>query len=206
VSEESISDVASGSGGGGGGGGKGGKTKGKGAAGGAAAVGPVEVQLYSRGGGGLCARGWGGGRGGGGCLTLGSDRVVVLSGDIDAVGVVMITESTAAAARAIKQDIAQTLCSRVEMLFEDWALQEEEGVLAASSLPECWRQTREAAWALPRRILFELTGQIRLGQHVVESDGPSEALENLKQMVPDLQVCFFSLFLSFFLSWKTCGR
>jgi hypothetical protein len=65
-----------------------------------------------------------------GGVTLGGDRVVVLSGDIDAVGMVTISESTAAAARAIKQDIAQTLCSRVEMLFEDWALQEEEGVIA----------------------------------------------------------------------------
>ena len=108
VSEESISGVASVGGGGGGGGGKGGKTKGKGAAGGAAAMGPVEVQLYSRGGGCLCAGGRGGGEGGGGSVTLRGDRVVVLSGHIDAVGMVMITESTAAAARAIKQDIAQT--------------------------------------------------------------------------------------------------
>eukprot|EP00802_Teleaulax_amphioxeia_P027787 Tamp_29238.p2 GENE.Tamp_29238~~Tamp_29238.p2 ORF type:complete len:197 (-),score=37.92 Tamp_29238:189-779(-) len=110
-----------------------------------------------------------------------------LSGDVEAVGVVMNTESTAAAARAIKQDIGQTLCSRVEMLFEDWSLLEEEGALSSSSLPETWKRKENGAWALPRRLQFPLTGQIRLGQHVVGTDGAPEAFDNLQQMVADLK-------------------
>jgi hypothetical protein len=186
-----VSDEAMGGGEGGGGGSKGkGKGKGKGGGAGSGGVEPFEVSLFSRSrvgqgdGAGLRARG-----GGGAVVVETSGRDVVrVEGEMEAVASVLMTESQAAAADAIRQDIASSLSTRLLMLLEDWALLEEEEEEGASqSLRHAWLQGKRGAWALPRRLQFTLGAQIRLCPHVLAPDGPKEALENVKQMLVGLQ-------------------
>jgi len=145
--------------GGGGGAGKSGK---KAKSGASALVEPMEVQLYSRGDGGLRARG-----GGGGHVAAGTGDVLKLEGDVAAVAVILSNESSAAAAQAIREDIAQTLCTRIDMLLEDWALQEEEGGASPGSLPATW---------------CHLASQIFLTSHLFLTFPPLAAYERLPRL------------------------
>mmetsp|Transcript_13257 Transcript_13257/g.32400 ORF Transcript_13257/g.32400 Transcript_13257/m.32400 type:complete len:471 (+) Transcript_13257:153-1565(+) len=147
--------------------GKGGKGKGKDRGAGDAAGGEREMQMYS---------------GAGAAPTAGG--AVRYEGGISAVAYVMSSESTGAAAAAIKRDIAQSLSIRASILTEDWMAQEEDDPKSCSSLWALQQRGKAAAWAVPRRVQFPLTSGLQLCAYVRDGETLSDTLQGLQQLLP----------------------
>ncbi|EKX37389.1 hypothetical protein GUITHDRAFT_116505 [Guillardia theta CCMP2712] len=115
----------------------------------------------------------------------GGEEALHISGEIMSYGIVMGSESSIMAERAIKQDLVATISHRVSMLLEEWELQASEKG-SKSVLEEAVSKGKASSWILPSRLCFPLNGVIKFFAHVMPGDSPSDALESLQQMLPSI--------------------